>query len=410
MHLTSTPDGRKAHPLIRSGIILIAAILLFALLSAVASAGRAEVERSDRYLSVRVLEILARDEQVYDSGMRDLTLTFTADANGKTITATQFISDSVILGDNREIEPGNRVIITNSAPDGNTPVYNFVCYVRLGPIIVLGCVFALLLLLFGRRRGLMALLSLLLTCAAIFGCFIPAVLAGRNIYLWTAITCAYVTVFALALIGDGGRKSIAATLGCLGGLAVAALVMAVTDLFLKMTGSLDESTTYLLYLDTPAPIDLRALLYAAVLIGALGAVMDVSVDIAAALHEIAEKVERPGFSELMRSGITIGRDLIGTMVNTLVLAYIGSALTVVLLIAGSTGTSLLYIFNREQIIFEFLQSLVGSFGILIAIPLTAAASALLFRRTDTADPFTDQLIAAEREESEKNSGENQLHP
>lgn len=245
----------------------------------------------------------------------------------------------------------------------------------------------------------MTLITLGLTCATVFGCFIPAVLAGKNIYLWTLLVCAYITVFTLLLIGSGNRKSIAAMLGCMGGTLTAALVMAVANCFLHMTGFLDDNTAFLLYLNTPKPIDLQALLYAAILIGALGAVMDVAVDIASALAEIAAKVERPTFGLLFHSGITIGRDLIGTMSNTLVLAYIGSSLSVVLLIAGSSGTSLYYILNQERIVFEILQALVGSFGILSALPLTAAISALFFgHRPEVRDEYTELLEAAEKGE------------
>ncbi|MBQ3127047.1 MAG: YibE/F family protein, partial [Clostridia bacterium] len=327
----------------------------------------------------------------------DLTLTFTADCKGKEITATQTISDGVIAGDRREVAPGDHITLMNNAV-GDEANYVFTGYVRTDALIGLGIVFVLAMLLFGRGKGLMAMIALALTCAAVFGCFIPAVLAGRNIYLWIFLVCAYIVIFTLHLIGGSGRKSIAAMLGCLGGTAAASLVMAVTDRFLHMTGFLDDNAAFLLYLDTPAPIDLRALLYAAVLIGALGAVMDVAVDIASSLHEIAVKLNGASFATLFRSGVTIGRDLIGTMANTLVLAYIGGSLSTVLLVAGGSGTSLFYILNQERIVFEILQALVGSFGILAALPLTAAVSALLMgRRAEVRDEYAELLEAAERD-------------
>ncbi|MBQ8397772.1 MAG: YibE/F family protein [Clostridia bacterium] len=388
----------------RTAALVLAAVLVLWALSAIASVGRAERVPNDAYTTGRVVEILTRDEVYYgeDNSMRDLTLAFTVDLGGETVTATQTISDGVIAGDRREVEPGDRITLMNNAV-GDTANYVFTGYVRTDALIGLGIVFVLAMLIFGRGKGLMAMIALVLTCAAVFGCFIPAVLAGRNIYLWTFIICAYITVFTLLLIGAAGRKSLAAIIGCLGGTVVAAIVMAVTDLFLHMTGFLDENTAFLLYLDTPAPIDLRALLYAAVLIGALGAVMDVSVDISSSLHEIAAKVECATFGSLLRSGITIGRDLIGTMSNTLILAYIGSSISTVLLVAGGSGTSLFYILNQERIVFEILQALVGSFGILSALPLTAAVSALLFgHRAEVRDEYAELLEAAEKEEDHAN--------
>lgn len=382
-------------------VVLLAALALWGL-SAIASAGRAEPIQNAAYTHGRVLALSEREEVFYGEGdsMRDLTLTFTVDVGGETVTATQTISDGILAGDRREVAPGDHITLMNNAGEGMADNFVFTGFVRTDALIVLGVCFVLAMLVFGRSKGFGALVALTLTCAAVFGCFIPAVLAGRNIYLWTTVTCAYIVVSTLLIIGRAGRKSLAAIIGCLGGTLVAALVMALTDLSLRMTGFLDDNSAFLLYLDTPAPIDLRALLYAAVLIGALGAVMDIAVDISSALHEIAAKVEHISIGALFRSGITIGRDLIGTMANTLILAYIGSSLSTVLLLAGGSTSSLFYLLNREQIVFEILQALVGSFGILAALPLTALVSALLFgRRREVKDAYSEALERLEREDS-----------
>lgn len=391
---------------LRALAVTAAAVLLLILLSAVAAHGRISAPVSTTYFPVCVTEVLSAEETLYgsDNAMRDLVLTFSAvTEKGETVTATQTISDGVIMGEVREVSVGDRVILMNNAPEDDAPNYVMTTFVRTDVLLWLGVIFALLLILFGRGKGLAALVALALTCAAVFCCFVPAVLAGKNIPLWLCITCIYITVITLLLIGGAGKKSLAAILGCLGGTLISAIVMAVTDCFLHMTGHLDETTVYLLYLDTPAPLDLRALLYAAILIGSLGAVMDVAVDIAASLHEISVKVKHPTFRELFRSGITIGRDLMGTMSNTLILAYIGSSLSVVLLIAGGNNAPLFTMLNQERIVFEILQALVGSLGILSALPLTAALSALLFRASaEVRDEFAEQLEAADRAEKQEN--------
>lgn len=382
--------------------VIAAAILLLWGLSAIAAHGRAEPLQSAAYATGRVTAILDRDEIFYgaDNSMRDLTLTFTADLGDRTVTATQIISDGIIAGDRREVAPGDRITLMNNAGEGMADNFVFTGFVRTDALLGLALFFILAMLIFGRGKGFGALVVLGLTCAAVFGCLIPAVLAGRNIYLWTTLTCTYIVVSTLLIIGRAGRKSLAAIIGCLGGTLVAALVMAVTDLSLRMTGFTDENSAFLLYLDTPNPIDLRALLYAAVLIGALGAVMDIAVDIASSLHEIAEQVEHITVGALFRSGITIGRDLIGTMANTLILAYIGSSLSTVLLLAGGSTSSLFYLLNREEIVFEILQALVGSLGILAALPLTALVSALLFgRRKEVRDAYSEELEQFEREDA-----------
>ena len=104
------------------------------------------------------------------------------------------------------------------------------------------------------------------------------------------------------------------------------------------------------------------------------------VNIAAALHEVASKIEKPSFRELFKSGVTISRDIIGTMSNTLILAYIGSSLCSVLLIIYNNSFSMTNLFNKENIIVELLKIIVGSFGILSALPLTSAISAIFYSK------------------------------
>jgi uncharacterized membrane protein len=134
------------------------------------------------------------------------------------------------------------------------------------------------------------------------------------------------------------------------------------DRTLALTGVLSEESVYLTYLPMETPIDLKAIIFAAIVIGAIGAIMDVAMSISSALWEIAGTSESASFETLFRSGINIGRDVMGTMANTLILAYIGSSLSVVLLISVYSS-SLLYLLNREMIVVEILQALVGSFGI-----------------------------------------------
>ena len=132
------------------------------------------------------------------------------------------------------------------------------------------------------------------------------------------------------------------------------------------------------YISTGTPIDLKAIIFAAILIGALGAIMDVSMSISSSLWEVKEKSGATSFNTLFRSGMNIGRDVMGTMANTLILAYIGSSLSIVLLLSAYS-TSLIYLLNREMIVVEILQALVGSFGILFAMPLTSFICAIIYK-------------------------------
>ena len=148
---------------------------------------------------------------------------------------------------------------------------------------------------------------------------------------------------------------------------------------LNLTGFIDEDYVFLNYLELDKPIDLVAIIWSGILIGSLGAVMDVAMSIASAMNELAENMDKKTFSRLLRSGMNIGRDAIGTMTNTLILAYVGGSLATVLLLIAY-NRNLLYLFSLEMIVVEVLQAIVGSMGILFAVPVTAIFSAYIFTR------------------------------
>lgn len=119
------------------------------------------------------------------------------------------------------------------------------------------------------------------------------------------------------------KKTIATIIGCISGTVIAALGTAIMSEVLGLTGYVDEHSYYLTLLNTETPIDLTAIIFAAITIGAVGAIMDVAMDLSSSLYELSEQVPDMTFGKLCKSGFSIGRDIMGTMANTLVLAYIG---------------------------------------------------------------------------------------
>lgn len=295
---------------------------------------------------------------------------------GETVVATETTSayDAVPL---ELVNVGDKILIArfDSAEGEFQDVEWFMHdYDRTLPLWILGALFVLLVLLFGRMKGVNTLISLGFTCVAVFAVFVPSVLAGRNIYFWSIIVCIYITIMTLLITNGYNKKTLAAIIGCSSGVFVAGLLTVITSAFLKLTGITTEETIYIIQ---NFEIDLGALTFGGVILGAVGAVMDVSVSISSSLKELHDQVETPSFWGLVKSGVTIGRDIMGTMANTLVLAYIGCELSATLLsvIYSSSMTTL---FSREKIVQEILQALVGSIGILLTIPLTAVVSAALY--------------------------------
>jgi len=280
----------------------------------------------------------------------------------------------------RPAQVGDRIMLRETAAGG----WNFTDYVRIHQIVILGGVFVVMLLAFGRSKGFNALLALGLTAGAIFLVFIPSIMAGRNIYFWAVLVCVYTIFVTLFIINGISRKSAAAIAGCIGGVVAAGLLTVFMNASMMLSGiTQSESNLLLQVFDTP--VDLNAIIFAGILIGAVGAIMDMAVSISSALWEIKEQQEDIFIYDLYLSGVKIGKDIIGSNINTLILAYIGSSLTIILIWLGFDA-SLFHTLNRELIIVELLKAIVGSFGIFLTMPLTALVCAFLYTQVSTPKP------------------------
>lgn len=342
------------------------------------------------------------------------TILFTAkvrsgELKGQVIEAAQTL-DYFTAVNLETVEPGDKVLLY-TVPGGMAENQWLLSdYQRSDQILVLLVIFLALLLVFGRWQGLNTVISLALTCLAVFYVFIPAVLAGENIYLWSIATCIYMTLMTLFIVNGVNRKSVAAILGCLAGVLLAGVLTLLMDHTMTLTGVLDENSVLLHNLRPDDPLNLRAVIFASIIIGAVGAIMDVSISIAAALAELKAKLPHISFKELLQSGMTISRDIMGTMSNTLILAYIGGFMCSVLLMVAY-NSSMMDLFNREIIVVECLQALVGSLGILMTLPFTSLICAWLFKDNgQTAEHaphygMADALSELAEDELEQEQGE-----
>ncbi len=288
--------------------------------------------------------------------------------------------DSMYAMSLREVKKGDSVLISRPQYEVSEDVgWIFIEFNRIGSIIVLVAVFLALIAIIGRKKGFSTILSLIFTVLSIFLVYVPAILKGYNIYLMSVIICVFSVFTSLILIGGWNRKTVCAIIGNLIGVAVAGVLTAVMNNIFGMTGLVDENYIMLTQLDTP--IDLKAVIWGGVVVGAMGAVMDVAMSIASAMNELSETMRDKSLFNMLRSGMNIGRDAIGTMTNTLILAYIGGALATVLLLVAY-NKNMLYLFNMEMILADILSSVVGSIGILAAVPATAFISAYIYNRPE----------------------------
>ena len=255
--------------------------------------------------------------------------------------------------------------------------YAIVDYDRLPAILWLLLGFAALLILFGGMTGGKALLVLLFAVLLIAKGLIALILvAPSHILLWTFLIGTAITLATQLIVNGRNVKSAGAIIGTIGGILVAGLLAILAIHCTYLTGVAEEQAGMLkvLYL---RDVDFRELLFSGIVLGALGAVMDVAVSIASAQYEMKQLAPKTRFSALFSSGLNVGRDVMGTMANTLVLAYIGGALPLILLISAQPDISLLHVMNLNMIAAEIVRSLIGSIGLLCAIPITAYATAFL---------------------------------
>jgi uncharacterized membrane protein len=298
---------------------------------------------------------------------------------GITFESLHLVQDAI---DHFRMDPEDRIILMveedRNHGIGAANILEFDRRIPMGWLVML---FLVSVMALGRMTGLRSLVALTLTVTAVFVFFIPSVASGGNPATGAFLVCLFSTVFTLLCTGGMGRKYFAAICGTLGGVAATFILAWFFNGLLRLTGSMHHETR-ILCLQLGDSFDYGGLLLAGIVIGALGAIMDVSVSISSALWEVSiAGGGKLSFRELFSSGLSIGRDIMGTMTNTLILAYVGGSLPLlVLLVTQKTDYPFLKLVNFDLIASEILRSLVGSMGLILAIPLTALFSGVFLSR------------------------------
>ncbi len=248
---------------------------------------------------------------------------------------------------------------------------------RMPSIIWAFVIFMLMLLFLTGRRGIKSFVALIVTCAGIILIILPMILDGVSPIAAAIIGCVFVIVTTLVLVYGFTVKTLAAALGALGGVVVAGLFTAIMNSLLHMTGATNSEANMLALHFANGDVDLSGIMFAAVLIGSLGGTIDVGVSIASALDEMREHAPEITAAELAGSGLKIGSDIMSASLNTLILAYVGGAIHLLLMLRIN-GVAMIDVMNAETITSELLRALAGSFGLLFTVPITSfVAGAML---------------------------------
>lgn len=308
---------------------------------------------------------------------------------GQTVTGINMLNGS--LEQDKLFTPGDKALVVVSH-DGDT-ITNVTMsdHYRLGWEAVLAALFALFLILFAGRTGVRAIASFVLTVLTLWKVMVPLYLKGYNPIWVGLILTLFLTVLIIALVYGFDRRCAAAVSGsCLGILVTCVLGILFTDLF-QIHGAVMSYSESLLYAGYQH-LNLTQIFMASIFIGASGAVMDLSVDICSAVHEVVEK--RPDISrwEAARSGMNVGRAAMGTMTTTLLLAYSGGYVAL-LMVFMAQGTPIDNILNYKYVASEIIHTVVGSFGLVTVAPFTALTSGFLLAKGKQTVPLNAKEAA-----------------
>lgn len=295
---------------------------------------------------------------------------------GQVLEATNYLNAYT----NVDCKVGTRVIVRMDYDDsGDLYVVSIPNYDR--GIVLAGfmLVFALLLIIIGGRKGTAALLGLVYTLLSLWYLLIPMILKGMNPILAAIFIVAITTAASLIFLTGFSRKTLCATLGCVGGVAAAGLFAAVVGAITPIGGFNMSEAEELVLRAYDLKLHISGLLVSGILISSLGAVMDVAMSIASSCNELKELNPQLTVAQLFRSGMNIGRDAMGTMANTLILAFAGSSLNMLILFRVY-DYPLIQIINSDAMAIEIIQGVAGSIGIILTVPLVALISSRLIGR------------------------------
>ncbi len=281
----------------------------------------------------------------------------------------------------QRFDAGDSVIVGLSTyADGTVRCYVYE-FDRLPGLIMMMGMFLLVTVLVGGKVGMKSLISLALTVIALIFILLPLLLRGWPTIPTTFLVVVLVTVATFVILGGIDRKTVCACLGTLAGIVLATLFGMAAQAILRIDGYRQEYAEALLQLRQTGEsgIGISGLITAGVIVGALGAVMDVAMSISSAIQELVRVNDALTSADLFRSGMNIGRDMVGTMTNTLILAILGSGFTLVVYIysLGLQGSQLL---SSAYISLEAISALASSAGVMLAVPLTAAVCAVVYGR------------------------------
>jgi uncharacterized membrane protein len=358
-------------------IVLVAALVIFVVVRVLVAPEKAAPNTAGDYVEYdngKVLEILSdsteRDESS-DGAWRGeqmmLVQVTTGQYRGETLQVYNYVGPLYGV----PLKAGDSCTLTVSTYENGDVQATVYEYNRAAPVLIVVALFLLVTVLVGGKTGAKSLAGLLFTVLCVFLLLFPALMKGAPTLLSTFLVCVYVAAVSFVILGGVQKKTVCALLGTVAGMALALVFALLAQAILRINGLRGADVEPLLQLrQTGTPIGLKGLLAAGVILSALGAVMDVAMSLSSALSEVHAADPTLDARALFRSGMNIGRDMVGTMTNTLILAFLGSGLTLTLYLY-TLGLSAHQLLSSAYLSVEVMTAVSSSIGVILSVPITA---------------------------------------
>ena len=376
----------KKEQIIKVSITAVC-IILFAVLVAFANSNNPQNNKSDGKSSIvynraEVVEIIKDNTQKNDkaeqllTGSQDIKIEI---KSGKHKGEQSQITNYVSALNNVPVNKGTNIIVRTDTKSNGSYTFTVYNYDRITYLVFIVILFFALLAIIGGRKGIKAMAGLLFTLFCVLFLLLP-LLAKGYAAIPTAIFIIIITTIVCMVLLDGiNSKTISASIGTILGVMIAGLLAYISGCAVNVTGYNMNEAESLMLIGSNTNLKIKGLLVAGIFISSLGAVMDVAMSIASSIYELNSVNKNMSSKQLFRSGMNIGKDAMGTMANTLILAFTGSSLNLLLLIF-SYGIPMMQLFNTDSIAIEIIQSVARSIGIILTVPLVAFISSIFVKK------------------------------
>ena len=280
---------------------------------------------------------------------------------------------------NYKVEEGTKVVLILYKQNDGNMIWDVYGYDRSSMIYVLAGIFIIVVIIIGGVKGIKSLVSLMFTLVTVIFLMLPLMFRGVEPMLAAVVSATLSIIVTLSLVSGINKKTVTAIIGTISGVVISGIIAYIFGELTHSSGMTMNDTESLIYIAEGTNLKVKGIMFAGILIASLGAVMDVAMSISSSLFEIYEVNKNIKQIDLFKSSMNIGKDIIGTMTNTLILAFAGGSITTLILIFAANMPYNKFI-NLEVLAIEIIQGLAGSIGIVLSVPITAVVGSYLCRK------------------------------